>query len=414
MTNEAVRRVAPVTAPPGCAGDLVRALPTVAAATPNDRVMEFWRDHPDQEIAAVLDGERPVGLLSRQAFMESWAKPFQRELYGRRGCEALMDRHPLVVDVGDTVSILAARAVSAGARVLRYGFVACCDGRYAGVGTGFAILEASTAAESARAAQLLSNVEYASVIQRSQLETSRQELSAAWPASAVHWEPRDIVAGDCFLFRRRPEGLIGAVLDCTGHGVSGAFMTLIGLSVLERALDASGPALPDPGALLGALNVGVKRALGQFGAGRAQSARSDDGLDGAVFVLPAGGDALSYAGARLPLLVAGEGPVDVVAGTRVSVGYRATAEGQRWPSERVPLPASGALVLATDGVTDQIGGPRSLPFGRRGLTAAVAGASRRGAPAIVDAVVGALRAWQGAERRRDDVTLVVLSCGGVA
>lgn len=414
MPNEAPLVVTPLETPPECAGDLVEALPTVAAATPNDQVMQFWSEHPGQEIAAVLDRDRPVGLLGRQSFMESWAKPFQRELYGRRGCEVFMDREPLVVDVADSVSVLAARAVRAGARVLRHGFVAARDGRYAGVGTGFAILEASAAAESARAAQLLSNVAYASRIQRSQLEVSREELSAAWPASAVLWEPRDVVAGDCFLFRRRPGGLVGAVLDCTGHGVSGAFMTLISLSVLERALDAAGPELPDPGALLAALNAGVKRALGQVAGAPAFVDRSDDGLDGACFVVPAGGGELRYAGARLPLLVAAEGRVEAIPGTRTSAGYRSTPEDQAWPSERVRLPEAGALVLATDGVTDQIGGPRGLSFGRRGLAAALAPAAARGAPAVVGAVSAALRAWQGPEPRRDDVTMVVLSCGGVA
>jgi serine phosphatase RsbU (regulator of sigma subunit) len=278
------------------------------------------------------------------------------------------------------------------------------------VGTGFAILEASAALEAARAAQIVANVEYASLIQRSQLDVSRRELAAAWPDHAIRWEPRDTVGGDCFLFRARPEGLVGAVIDCTGHGVSGAFMTLIVLSALERALDTA-PGLPDPGALLGALSQRVKRVLGQRGEGAAQPGLSDDGFDGACIAIPAGSREALWAGARLPLLVASTAGVDVVEGSRTSGGYRATPDDQDWKTHRVALPEKGALVIATDGVTDQIGGPRAIPFGKRRLGATVEAFATRGAPAVVARIGEALVEWQGREPRRDDVTVVALGAG---
>jgi serine phosphatase RsbU (regulator of sigma subunit) len=399
-------------APPETAGELVHPLPVVEAGTTNERVMQFFAEHPDQEVVAVVDGGRPTGLLGRHAFMETWARPFQRDLWGRRACELLMDRSPLVVDVQDPLPVLAARAVQTGARVLRDGFVAVRDGTYAGVGTGFAILEASAALEAARASQLLANVEYASLIQRSHLDVSRRELAAAWPGHAVRWEPRDTVGGDCFLFRARPEGLVGAVIDCTGHGVSGAFMTLIVLAALERAIDAVA-GLPDPGTLLGELSRSVKRVLGQRGDGD-RTGLSDDGFDGGCIAIAAGGGEARWAGARLPLLVASANGVEVVEGSRTSGGYRATADDQVWETHRVALPAEGALVIATDGVTDQIGGPRALPFGKRRLAATVAGVGTGGSSAVVARIGDALAEWQGREPRRDDVTVIALGAGRVS
>jgi serine phosphatase RsbU (regulator of sigma subunit) len=398
-----------VAAPPEFAGDLVHPLPTIEAGTTNERVMQFFAEHPLQELAAVVDGGRPTGLVGRHAFMETWARPFQRELWGRRGCEMLMDRDPLVVDVGDPLPVLAARAVRAGARVLRDGFVAVRDGKYAGVGTGFAILEASAALEAARASQILANVEYASLIQRSQLDVSRTELASAWPDHAIRWEPRDTVGGDCFLFRARPEGLVGAILDCTGHGVSGAFMTLIALSALEHALDVAG-GLPDPGALLGALSQRVKRVLGQRGGG-ARAGLSDDGFDGACFSIPTGGSHVLYAGARLPLFVASAREVEIVEGSRVSGGYRSTPDDEVWPTRRVALPLVGALVIATDGVTDQVGATRGISLGKRRLSATIGEVATRGADALAERILAALAGWQGKEPRRDDVTLVALGTG---
>jgi serine phosphatase RsbU (regulator of sigma subunit) len=345
--------------------------------------------------------------------MEIWARPFQRELWGRRACEMLMDREPLVVDVADPLHAVAARAVRLGARVLRDGFVAVRDGKYAGVGTGFAILEASAALEAARAAQLVANVEYASLIQRSQMDVSREELATSWPAHALRWDPRDVVGGDCFLFRARPEGLVGAVIDCTGHGVSGAFMTLIVLSALERALDAAAAGLPDPGALLGALSREVKRVLGQRGSA-ARTGRSDDGFDGACFAIPSRGSEILFAGARLPMLVATADGVESVEGSRTNGGYRSTRDDEAWATRRIALPAAGALVIATDGVTDQVGGPRAIPFGRRRLAATVGEVATRGASVVLERVTAALSEWQGKEPRRDDVTVVVLGTGRAA
>lgn len=390
---------------------LVRPLPALARSTPNEQVMRFWSDHPEQEIAAVLDGDRPVGLLTRHGFMEAWARPFQREVFARKPCDAFMDRQPLVVEVSLPVPELAARAVRAGARVLRDGFIACRGGRYAGVGTGFSILEASAAAEAARSAQLRANVDYASLIQRSQLEVSAEALAAAWPDHALRWVARDVVGGDCFLFRARPEGLFGAVLDCTGHGVSGAFMTLITLAALERTLDASGDALPDPGAVLGALNVRVKLALGQRAGTTGAAGRSDDGCDGACFVIPSDRREVRYAGARLPLLVATEAGVEALQGSRTSIGYRSTPDDQAWQTSRVALPQPGALVLVTDGVTDQVGGPRRIPFGRKRLAASVARAGLCGGVGMLAALERDLEGWQGSEPRRDDLTALVLATG---
>jgi serine phosphatase RsbU (regulator of sigma subunit) len=400
-------------APPEFAGDLVRELPAIEKGTTNERVMQFFADNPAQDVAAVVDQGRPVGLLGRHSFMETWARPFQRELWGRRGCETLMDGDPLVVDIAAPLPVLAARAVRIGARVLRDGFVAVRDGKYAGVGTGFAILEASAALEAARASQLLANVEYASLIQRSQLEVSRGELAKAWQDQALRWEPRDTVGGDCFLFRDRPEGLVGAVIDCTGHGVSGAFMTLIVLSALERAVDACASGLPDPGALLGEVSRRVKCVLGQRG-DAAREGLSDDGFDAACVAIPKGGREALYAGARLPLLVATAGEVETVWGSRTSGGYRSTPDDEAWTTQRVPLPRLGALVLATDGVTDQVGGPRGIPFGRRRLQATILEAASGGAGAVVEAVGAAVAEWQGDEPRRDDLTVVALGSGRAA
>jgi serine phosphatase RsbU (regulator of sigma subunit) len=165
--------------------------------------------------------------------------------------------------------------------------------------------------------------------------------------------------------------------------------------------------------VLGAVSRTVKRMLGQRGDG-ARTGLADDGFDGGCIVIPADAREARWAGARLPLLVASSNGVEVVEGSRTSGGYRSTPDDAVWETRRVALPAKGALVIATDGVTDQIGEARAIPFGKRRLAATVAEVATHGAPAVLERIGEALAGWQGAEHRRDDVTVVALGTGRVA
>ncbi len=374
--------------------------------------MRFWEAHPQQERVAVLQGERPVGLVSRTAFMEAWARPFQRELFGRRHCTLWMDGSPLTVEESVPVDALFQRALRAGGAALREGFVVTRGGGYAGVGSGSALLDAAAELDQLRTTRLLESIRYASILQRANLAASDRALAAGLPEHALLWSPREAVGGDCYFFRRLSGGLFGAVLDCTGHGVPGAFMTLIALSILERAIP-DGAAFADPAAALQALHVGIRRMLDQeSGPEGLAGPASDDGLDGVCFLLPEGGGEIAFAAARLGMLVAPPGQ-DVVAveADRFSIGYRDTERDRRWTTRRVPLPPGSIVVVATDGVTDQVGGPRGIAFGRRRLAEAVRAAQERGPAAVRDGVAEALEAWQGAEPRRDDVTVLAFRRG---
>jgi hypothetical protein len=189
-------------------------------------------------------------------------------------------------------------------------------------------------------------------------------------------------------------------------------MTLIALSFLDQHV---GDERCEPGEVLAALDAQIKRVLGQDGgieeAGRLD--HSDDGLDGACLLLSPGGTELRFAGARLPLFLANQDgrPAEVIDGERMSVGYHDTPTGHAWTTQRVALRPGDLVVIATDGVFDQLGGPKRIGFGRRRLAQLVG--DHRGQPvaSLPAAFRQAFDAWQGAETRRDDVTLVALAIG---
>ena len=385
----------------------------------NEDVRELFARQESLETLAVVEQGRPIGLINRNAFMEQYARPFSREVFGRKSCIAFMDKSPVVVDMATPIELLVKTAVDAGGRVLKDGFITTAHGQYLGLGTGFGLMKAMSDIEAEKTRQLLSSISYASLIQRSHLAESDRVLQQHLPDHGLLWEPRDVVGGDAYFFRQTQGGLLGCVFDCTGHGVPGAFMTLIALSFLEQAIDPE-RAGADPGATLTAMNRYIKRVLQQRAQGDDDAARpekeSSDGLDAAVFLLAPDGRSLRFASARLSLLVAreGEDAIAQVDGDKAGIGYAETADDQVWSKHEVPLGARSVVVIPTDGVIDQIGGPKQIAHGRRRLMQFMA--EHRGARArsLCNAFAASFAEWQGSQRRRDDVSLLAFGTGAGA
>ncbi len=379
----------------------------------NEDVRELFARHESLETMAVVEQGRPIGLINRNAFMEQYARPFSREVFGRKSCIAFMDKSPVVVDQGTPIELLVKTAVDAGGRVLKDGFITTAHGQYLGLGTGFGLMKAMSDIEAEKTRQLLSSISYASLIQRSHLAESDRVLLQHLPDHGLLWEPRDVVGGDAYFFRSTPDGLVGCLFDCTGHGVPGAFMTLIALSFLEQAIDPTRNGTADPGAVLTAMNRYIKRVLQQRAVNEDTTVgkASSDGLDAAVFLLAPDRRSLRFASARLSLLVAREGDESIaqIDGDKVGIGYAETPDNQVWATVDVPLGARSLVVVPTDGVIDQIGGPKQIAHGRRRLMQLMADHRGAHARSLCAAFTASFAEWQGSQRRRDDVSLLAFS-----
>jgi serine phosphatase RsbU (regulator of sigma subunit) len=193
------------------------------------------------------------------------------------------------------------------------------------------------------------------------------------------------------------------VADCTGHGVPGAFMTLLASASLSQALEQIGPR--NPSALLAAVNRNVKALLGQIN-GVGDAPQSNDGLDAAFFWFDAGRQSLEFAGARVALHVLRpeSEQFESIAGDRMGVGYVDSLADYAWEQHAVDVPPGSLLFMSTDGLTDQIGGPRKIGFGKRRALDLILGQRENTCAAISASLVDSLAQWQGSQVRRDDVT----------
>lgn len=388
---------------PPSAADLCTPVPCMTTDETNEKVLEVFTRHRDLVSLPVVEGERPIGLINRSIFLSQFSKPFRMELYGKKSCIAFMDKEPLVVDACTDIDTLTVKTVEYGEKALTDGFIITRDGLFAGLGNGLQLMRAVADMQVARNRQIMHSIEYASVIQQSLLRSSREALARACPGADLVWEPRDVVGGDFYQFSQDGDGWFATVADCTGHGVPGAFMTLIATSSLSQALKEHGAR--DPAALLGHVNRSVKQMLGQLD-GKDGTPGSDDGLDAACFWFEPAHQRLRFAGARLSLFLLRPGAeaVEVVEGQRKGVGYVDSEFDFAWNNIDLELPAGTLVFTTTDGLIDQVGGPRGITFGKKRVRELLLEQAGRSPAEINRTLQAALQSWQAEHHRRDDLT----------
>ncbi|MBK1672052.1 serine/threonine protein phosphatase [Ectothiorhodospira shaposhnikovii] len=399
--------------PMASARDLLIPVDPVTPNHTNEQIARIFSLKRQVQNLPVVHGERPMGLINRSLFHNMMARPYYPELYSRQSCIAFMDKNPLVVEADTPIDTLTVLAVQTGEKVFADGFILVEGGRYQGVGQVMDLMRAMNDLLARQHRQLVDSIDYASLIQSSLLKSSRQALAHGFPdAHWVLWQPRDTVGGDIFQCINLADGFLVAVFDCTGHGVPGAFMTLIAGAALERAIARHGH--DDPSALLASMNRYIKQTLSQHGAScqtQALPDNSDDGLEGVILrgFLHAGH--VIHAGAGMPLIhirPEGEGHGQVIRSERRGVGYAATPVDQRWQNQRLDLMPGQRLYLVSDGVIDQIGGPRRIAFGKSRLVQCLLDTRALDMAGQKDAFARCFTDYRGQQAQRDDLTLLAL------
>lgn len=255
--------------------------------------------------------------------------------------------------------------------------------------------------------QTRSSIEYSAIIQQSILPVSHK-LSSAFPDSFSHWQPKDIVGGDIWFFEqtRRDGEFLLFVIDCTGHGVPGAFVTMLVKSIQHSIMMECRITRKEihPSELLAIFNREIKHLLDQH----IQESESNVGFDGGIvyFDLNRRG-IIRYAGAETPLfLIDKEGKCKTIKGSRHSVGYRSCNENYIYEEHEFSIDSFDGLYLTTDGLLDQNGGAKDIPFGKRKLISILESNYHKPIGEIKELVMNDVAEWQGNAEQNDDITFV--------
>lgn len=196
--------------------------------------------------------------------------------------------------------------------------------------------------------------EYAKTIQNSILPL-QEDLNKTFREHFVFYKPKDVVSGDFYFFSKRDNKVFLAAVDCTGHGVPGAFMSLIGYNLLLEAIELN--EIYQPAEILKYVEERIQYALKQ------SHTHSKDGMDVALCTIDYDQKELVYAGAKNPLLlVKKDGQIEKINGEHYSVGGIYSNYTKTFTNHRLPLLDIDTLYMYSDGYQDQFGGERNRKF----------------------------------------------------
>ncbi|MCS7005072.1 MAG: SpoIIE family protein phosphatase [Cytophagales bacterium] len=245
---------------------------------------------------------------------------------------------------------------------------------------------------------LTSSITYAQRIQRVIMPTET-ELSSIFPESFVLFLPRDIVSGDFYWLKKRRERIYIAVADCTGHGVPGAFMSLIGIEKLEQAVDYVN--ISSPNLILNYLNKSVKNLLQQ------RNSELRDGMDIAICTIDLKKKILDFSGARADILVFQNNEMQVLKGDRNSIAGRETIDEFYFTKYSLKLDKPTTVYMFTDGYRDQFGGELNTKIGSVKFKELIQKVSVLSSFAQQkEELERFFREWKGKEKQLDDVTVL--------
>jgi serine phosphatase RsbU (regulator of sigma subunit) len=198
------------------------------------------------------------------------------------------------------------------------------------------------------------SIEYAKTIQEAVLPTA-QEIKNLFPESFILYKPKAIVSGDFYWINNAKRHLVCAVVDCTGHGVPGAFMSLLGYNMLEDVVQTA--ATKSPGPMLDALNQQVITRL----SGDDTQEKIKHGMDISLISIDKATDRLEFAGAHNSLYILRTGELIELKADKMGIGMN-KQQDKFFSNQEIELQKGDMIYLFTDGFPDQIGGPNRKKF----------------------------------------------------
>ncbi len=258
-----------------------------------------------------------------------------------------------------------------------------------------ALMQANQSMEAARK-KIGDSIEYASLIQRAMLP-DRQLLRSLGENHFVLWRPRDVVGGDFYIYRATDEGQLIGVVDCAGHGVPGAFMTMLAHAALDLAINEVG--LSDPAAILSRADGKLRAMLQQA----QQDNRLATNMDVGLAYVDTRARQVTFAGAKISLYHCDGNEVGELKGDRRALGDKRVG---RYHNHTMPFRPGSTFYLSTDGFLDQAGGERGFGFGNTRFADMLRQHASMPLSQQVEAFTATLGDYQRTHAQRDDITLL--------
>ncbi|HEV7230495.1 MAG TPA: SpoIIE family protein phosphatase [Bacteroidia bacterium] len=246
--------------------------------------------------------------------------------------------------------------------------------------------------------EIRDSIHYAKRIQEAILPAN-QVIHKTFEDAFIFYRPKDIVCGDFYWFAQKGDEVVMAAIDCTGHGVPGALMTVIGNSILHQIVNFSG--ITDPAKILNQLDRKLLETLRHSG-----GAITNDGMDVSVCRYRISKQELTFAGAKRPLYLFKGGELIEIKGNKFPIGSFQYDSEKLFTEHRLNVKNGDSIYMFSDGYQDQFGGHDGKKFmvGRfRDMLVEIQSMPMKEQHRYVEKKMSS---WQGKMEQTDDVLLM--------
>lgn len=246
--------------------------------------------------------------------------------------------------------------------------------------------------------QITDSIIYARQIQESLLPSTKL-LKSDFPKSFIYYRPKDIVSGDFYWNARIKDKIAMAVVDCTGHGVPGAFMTVLANSLLNQIILETGISSPD--LVVSLLDQKIQQNLHQHQLGN----HNTDGLDIGLIFIDQKQRIIEYTGAKIPMYIVSHGKGKTIQPDRYSVGS-SQEQNKTFTKKQILLEKDSMVYLSTDGYQDQFGGPHDKKFMKPHFYKLLQSIQHLSAEEQENKLEQQFQIWRGNKPQTDDILIL--------
>jgi ligand-binding sensor domain-containing protein/serine phosphatase RsbU (regulator of sigma subunit) len=248
---------------------------------------------------------------------------------------------------------------------------------------------------------ITASITYAKRIQQAILPLS-ERISKVLPEHFILFKPRDIVSGDFYWFSELHDedssNIVLAAIDCTGHGVPGAFMSLIGNELLMEIVERR--KILQANEILNELHKGVRKALKQ------EETENRDGMDMTICIIDKTKRQMQFAGAKNPIVYIQNGTLEFIKGDRKGIGgYQAESE-RNYTNYSIDLSLPTIFYLFTDGYQDQFGGEQKRQFSFKKFKDLLLSIHHLPIEAQKESLETQFHTWKGNTKQIDDILVI--------
>ena len=247
---------------------------------------------------------------------------------------------------------------------------------------------------------LTDSINYAQKIQSAFLPEKNQ-IKTFLPNSFIFYKPKDIVSGDFYWFQELDNKFYLACVDCTGHGIPGAFMSLIGLSMLNEIVKSKSK-VKNPDEILNELESKINEAL----ASKQYDTQSKDGMDVSLCCFDLEKQTVKYAGALRPLVIINDNGIKEIKGDRFPIGGGSSYDKTPFSLHEFKLNKGDSFFMYSDGYPDQFGGPKGKKYMNKKFKSLLDQNRKLSPKRQVINLENELINWQGKSEQIDDILVI--------